>query len=191
MPSSAAMSRLVRRASFCSIRRSAVSSSSMTGSFAELPNDVRNRSRAAAHEARFPTVLTNKMVVVIAAEAPVGVALNTAALLGVGLGHHHDQVVGPETEDAAGNPHTGMCAYPIPVLRASAEQLHDLRTQAAVRDDVTVHDMHQIAQRARTYDQMSTTLSGTKPDDVEYLGLALFGPRQTVDSLTGALALYR
>ncbi|MEV0803000.1 DUF2000 domain-containing protein [Kribbella sp. NPDC050281] len=136
-------------------------------------------------------MLTNKMVVVIAAEAPIGVALNTAALLGVGLGHHHDQVVGPDTEDAAGNPHAGMCAYPIPVLRASAEQLHDLRTAAAARGDVTVHDMHQIAQRARTYEQMSTTLSGTKPDDVEYLGLALFGPRQTVDSLTGALALYR
>jgi hypothetical protein len=136
-------------------------------------------------------VLTNKMVVVIAAEAPVGVALNTAALLGVGLGHHHEQVVGPDTEDASGNPHTGMCAHPIPVLRASAEQLHDLRAEAAARDGVTVHDMHQIAQRARTYKQMSTTLSGTKPEDIEYLGLALYGPRPTIDSLTGALALYR
>jgi hypothetical protein len=136
-------------------------------------------------------MLTNKMVVVIAAEAPVGVALNTAALLGVGLGHHHEDVVGPETEDASGNPHTGMCAHPIPVLRATAEQLHDLRAQAAARDGVTVHDMTQIAQRARTYEQMSATLSGTKPEDVEYLGLALYGPRAAVDSLTGALALYR
>ena len=131
------------------------------------------------------------MVVVIATEAPVGVALNTAALLGVGLGHHHDDVVGPDTADAAGNAHTGMCAHPIPVLRASAEQLHDLRTQAAAREGVTVHDMTQIAQRARTYDQMSATLAGTKPEDVEYLGLALYGPRATVDSLTGALPLYR
>ena len=38
---------------------------------------------------------------------------------------------------------------------------------------------------------MSTTLSGTKPDDIEYLGLALYVPRPAVDSLTGALALYR
>jgi hypothetical protein len=136
-------------------------------------------------------VLTNKMIVVIANEAPVGVALNTAALLGVGLGHHHDQVVGPDTVDASGNPHTGMCAHPIPVLRASAEQLHDLRAQAATRDGVTVHDMTQVAQRSRTYDQMSATLSGTKAEDIEYLGLALYGPRPTIDSLTGALPLYR
>jgi len=27
--------------------------------------------------------------------------------------------------------------------------------------------------------------------DVEYLGLALYGPRAAVDSLSGALALYR
>ncbi|MEU4197347.1 DUF2000 domain-containing protein [Kribbella sp. NPDC026611] len=136
-------------------------------------------------------MLTNKIVVILAAEAPIGVALNTAALLGVGLGRHHDDTVGPETADAAGTPHTGMCAYPIPVLRASAEQLHQLRAQAAARPDVTIHDMTQVAQQARTYDQMSTTLAGTKPEDIEYLGLALYGPRQTVDSLTGALALYR
>jgi hypothetical protein len=136
-------------------------------------------------------MLTNKMVVVISAEAPAGVALNTAALLGVGLGHHHVDVVGPDTEDASGNAHTGMCAHPIPVLRASAEQLRDLRAQAAAHDGVTVHDMTQIAQRARTYDQMSATLSGTKAEDVEYLGLALYGPRAAVASLTGALALYR
>jgi hypothetical protein len=141
--------------------------------------------------ASFNDVLTNKMVVVIATEAPVGVALNTAALLGVALGHHHEDVVGPDTEDASGNPHTGMCAHPIPVLRAAPGQLHELRAQAAARDGVTVHDMNQIAQRARTYEQMSATLSGTKAEDVEYLGVAVFGPRAAVDSLTGALALYR
>jgi hypothetical protein len=136
-------------------------------------------------------VLTNKMVVVIATEAPIGVALNTAALLGVGLGRHHDDTVGPDTTDASGAAHTGMCAYPIPVLRAPAEQLQSLRAEAATRPDITIHDMHQVAQQARTYDQMSTTLSGTKPEDIDYLGLALFGPRSTIDCLTGALPLYR
>ncbi len=136
-------------------------------------------------------MLTNKIVVVIAADSPVGVALNTAALLGVALGHWHADTVGANTVDAGGNPHTGMAAYPIPVLKASAERLHELRAQAAARDDVVVHDMNQIAQQARTYQQFSDTLGGTKPEDVEYLGLAVYGPRQAVDSLTGSLALYR
>lgn len=129
------------------------------------------------------------MVVVIAADAPLGVALNTAALLGVGLGRHHDDAVGPTTADAGGTPHTGMCVYPIPVLRG--DDLGRLRAQAAARPDVTIHDMHQVAQQARTYEQMAATLAGTKPDDIQYLGLALYGPRRTIDSLTGALPLYR
>jgi hypothetical protein len=136
-------------------------------------------------------MLANKMVVVIAAEAPVGVALNTAALLGVALGHHHEKVVGAPVQDASGAVHEGMCAHPIPVLRASADQLHDLRLQAAAREDVTVHDMNQVAQRSRTYEQYTATLGGTKPDDLEYLGLGLYGPRSAIDSLTGAMALYR
>ena len=141
------------------------------------------------HATSLTAVLANKMVVIIATEAPIGVALNTAALLGVGLGRHHEDTVGPDTVDAAGTPHTGMCAYPIPILRA--DDLRTLRAQAAVRPDVTIHDMHQVAQQARTYDQMSTTLAGTKPEDIQYLGLALYGPRQSIDSLTGALPLYR
>jgi hypothetical protein len=136
-------------------------------------------------------MLANKMVLVIADEAPVGVALNTAALLGVALGHHHEEVVGADTVDGSGGVHTGMCAHPIPVLRAAGERLQELRTQAVARDGVTVHDMNQVAQRSRTYDQMSATISGTKAEDLEYLGLALYGPRAAIDSLTGALALYR
>ena len=136
-------------------------------------------------------MLANKMVVVIAEEAPPGVALNTAALLGVALGHHHDNVVGPAASDGSGGVHVGMCAHPIPVLRAPAARLPELRAQAAAREGITVHDMNQVAQQSGTYDQFLTTMSGTKSEDLTYSGLALYGPRHTIDSLTGALALYR
>jgi hypothetical protein len=136
-------------------------------------------------------MLANKMVVVIAAEAPVGIALNTAALLGVALGHHHDDVVGPDAEDGSGGLHAGMSAHPIPILRAPADRLRELRDQAAAREGIIVHDMNQVAQRSRTYDQFMAALSGTKAEDLEYTGLAIYGPRPAVDSLTGALALYR
>jgi hypothetical protein len=136
-------------------------------------------------------MLANKMVVVIAAEAPVGVALNTAALLGIALGHHHDDTVGADAPDASGAVHIGMSKHPIPVLRAPADHLRVLRDQAAAREELTVHDMNQVAQQSRTYDQFLATMSGTKPEDLEYYGLAIYGPRASVDSLTGALALYR
>jgi hypothetical protein len=135
--------------------------------------------------------MTEKLVVVISTDTPVGVALNTAALLGVALGRGHDEIVGPDTVDASGNKHAGMCTQPIPVLRASGERLHELRDQAAGRPDVAVHEMHQVAQQARTYEQMADTLAGTKPEDITYLGLGLHGPKKAIDSLVGALPLYR
>ena len=81
--------------------------------------------------------------------------------------------------------------HPIPVLKADAERLRELREAAAARDGVAVHDINQVARTSRTYEQYLATMSGTKEEDLEYTGLAIYGPRSAVDSLTGALALYR
>ena len=123
-------------------------------------------------------VLTNKMVVIIAAEAPIGVALNTAALLGVGVGRHHDDTVGPDTTDAAGQLPTGMCAYPIPILRAPAQhpQRAPGRGRRPSRRHHPRHAPGRPAEPART-SRCPPHSPGTKPEDIQYLGLALYGPR--------------
>lgn len=136
-------------------------------------------------------MLANKLVVVIDADVPVGVALNAAALLGVGLGSHVPDLVGEDSTDGSGGDHPGICVHPIPVLKADAGRLRELREAATARDGVAVHDINQVAQTSRTYEQYLATMSGTKEEDLEYTGLCLYGPRQAVESLTGALALYR
>jgi hypothetical protein len=135
--------------------------------------------------------LPTKVVTVIAEDLPVGVALNTAALLGIGLGHHAPGLVGGESRDASGRPHLGMSTHAVPVLKASADQLRELYDQAAAHPGLLVADMNQVAQESRTYDAFLASLDGTKPEDLRYLGLMILGPRQTVESLTGRLALYR
>jgi hypothetical protein len=136
-------------------------------------------------------VLTNKIVVVVDADAAVGVALNAAALVGIAVGSHVPDMVGPQAPDASGDPHPGMCTHPIPVLKADAARLVELREAAAAHPEVVVHDVNQVARMSRTYDQYLATMAGTKPEDLDYTALAILGPRQAVDSLTGALPLYR
>jgi hypothetical protein len=136
-------------------------------------------------------VQANKVVVIIDANAPVGVALNAAALVGVGLGSHLPDMVGEDSRDGSGHAHPGICVHPIPVLKADAARLTELREAAAAREGVVVHDINQVARNARTYEQYLATMSGTKSEDLEYTALAIHGPRRAVDSLTGALALYR
>lgn len=135
--------------------------------------------------------MPTKAVVVIAEELPVGVALNTAALLGISLGNRASGLVGEDGPDASGHRHLGMSTHPVPVLKASAERLKELYADAAALDGVLVADMSEVAQKSRTYDAYLATLGGTKPEDMRYLGVMLHGPRPAVDSLTGQLPLYR
>ncbi|GAA1599159.1 hypothetical protein GCM10009789_61540 [Kribbella sancticallisti] len=136
-------------------------------------------------------MLANKMVVVLDPNVPVGVALNAAALLGVGLGSQLPDLIGEGTPDGSGGLHPGICVHPIPILKADAARLRELRAAAASRDGIEVHDINQVARTSRTYEQYLATMSGTKEEDLEYVGLAIYGPRTAVNSLTGALALYR
>jgi hypothetical protein len=135
--------------------------------------------------------LANKIVVVIDADAPIGVALNAAALAGVAVGSKLPDMVGEDAQDAAGAAHLGICVHPIPVLKADTARLSQLREAAAAHSEIVVHEVNQVARMSRTYEQYLATMSGTKPEDLEYTGLAIHGPRRVVDSLTGALALYR
>lgn len=163
----------------------------MAISFADRPNIVRWPGWIGVQAANFADMLANKLVVVIDVDAPVGVALNAAALLGVGLGSHVSELVGEDSRDGSDGDHPGICVHPIPVLKADAVRLRELREAAAARDGVAVHDINQVARTSRTYEQYLATMSGTKEEDLEYTGLAIYGPRPAVDSLTGALALYR
>lgn len=135
--------------------------------------------------------LPTKVVTVIAKDLPTGVALNTAALLGVSLGRHAPELVGQDSRDATGHVRPGMSTHAVPVLKATADQLHTLHEQALQHHELKVVDMNHVAQESRTYEAFLDTLGGTKPEDIRYLGLMLFGPRQDVDSLTGRLSLYR
>lgn len=135
--------------------------------------------------------LPTKVVTVIAKDLPTGVALNTAALLGISLGRHVPDLVGGESRDATGHVRPGMSTHAVPVLKATTEQLRTLHEQACRQPELVVVDMNHVAQESRTYEAFLDSLSGTKPQDIRYLGLMLFGPRQDVDSLTGRLSLYR
>ncbi|NEA37038.1 DUF2000 domain-containing protein [Streptomyces sp. SID13031] len=136
-------------------------------------------------------MLANKIVVIIDADAPVGVALNAAVLSGISLGSHLPDLTGDDAPDASAQLHPGVSAHPVPVLKADPTRLSELHAAAAAHPDLDVHDINQVARTSRSYDQYLATMSGTKAEDLEYTALAIHGPRRAVDSLTGALALYR
>ena len=111
---------------------------------------------------------TRKCVVVLDGALPPGVAANTAAILGI-------------------------TRFPVPVLRASAEALGELRRRLFRPEfrELTVVDFSDAAQSCRTYGEFTEKLKDIPERSLGYLGVAIHGGRKEVDRLTGSLPLLR
>jgi hypothetical protein len=131
---------------------------------------------------------TDKCVLVLADGLDSGVAANVAAVLGVTLGARLP-LVGPDSPDASGEPHLGLTKATIPLLSAPPERLPELRRRARAKG-LGVADFTEAAQR-RTYPEYQRELAAAPTDEHRYLGLALYGPKRDVNSVSGSLRLFR
>lgn len=130
-----------------------------------------------------------KCVIVLDDALPVGLAANTAAILGISLGKRRPDLVGSDACDNDGRLHTGVIETPLPILKASADTLSELQTTAD--DSLTVLDFSDLAQRCRTYDEFLDKMAATPSGALRTIGLALCGPAKMVNALTGRLPLLR
>jgi hypothetical protein len=131
---------------------------------------------------------------IINKELSMGLAANTAAVLGISLSKIFQQdIVGCDAEDANGNIHLGITTQTIPVLSGSREQIKAIRdtTFGSAYSDIAVIDFSEIAQKCLDYDNYLRALSSLPGSDIYYLGICLYGPKKKVNKLTGNLALLR
>ena len=64
---------------------------------------------------------------VIDENLPMGIISNTAAIMGITLGKHAPETVGPDVIDKTGNSHLGIIDIPVPILKGNKEIIKDLR----------------------------------------------------------------
>lgn len=131
-----------------------------------------------------------KCVILLDTDLPLGLLANTAAVLSLSIGRFF-QIVGEDIPDASGNVHVGLTMLPVPILKSSASDLMALRRIAAQTSDVTTIDVTDAAQTTKNYADYRAKLGSTSSDKLSYLGLALYGKKKVVNSLTGSLGLLR
>lgn len=134
-----------------------------------------------------------KCVIVMDERLPLGVAANTAAILGITMGMKMPDVVGEDVLDAQGNAHTGIIQFPVPVLKGDGETLKRLRTRLFEPDfeTLTVVDFSELAQSCKTYGEFIGRMAQTPEAELSYIGIALCGDRKKINKLTGSLPLLR
>jgi hypothetical protein len=154
-----------------------------------MSHNTHNPSAGSSHDpALSNSVMPDTLCILVVDEAlPRWLAANTTAVLGVALGAHGLIQAGPELSDADGCYHPGIGTMPLPVLAATRDELPALRFKAT-ESHISVIDFNDAARSSRSYDEYEQQLlSGS----VGYLGLALFGPRKAVKSLSGNLKSFR
>lgn len=132
--------------------------------------------------------LETKIVIVLREGLAPNVAANAAAVLGLSIGGRLPHLLGADGKDSAGGVHPGLNTHPVPVVTASADQVRDLHGKARGYD-VTAVGFTEVARQAREYGAYLNDLAGTPAADLEYVGLALFGPRNRINALTGRFPL--
>jgi hypothetical protein len=145
---------------------------------------------ATASEAADPPPATVRCVIVVDEALPPGLAANAAAMVALTLGATVDGLPGPDLVDADGHTHPGLIAAGIPILAASRDQLCELHARAA-RQGVGVVDFPTFGQQTTDYDAVIGRVAQTPTTELEYLGIALYGPRRAVSRVTGSLRLLR
>jgi len=134
--------------------------------------------------------MSERCVIVVDEALPPGLAANAAAVLALTLGARQPGLAGADLVDADAETHPGLIPIGLPVLRASRDELVELRNRAAA-DGVAVVDFPVFGQQTNDYDEVRALVARTATADLAYLGVAISGSRRAVGRLTGRLPLLR
>lgn len=137
--------------------------------------------------------MEEKCVIVLDGELPLGILVNSAAILGISLGKIHPEVVGSDVMDQDGYLHPGVITFPVPILRSNKGHLKELRQRLYEPEFAQVYtiDFSDLAQGCKTYDEYIDKMKQVEESELSYFALLLCGPKKKVNQLTGSLPLLR
>ncbi|MGN7291725.1 DUF2000 family protein [Rhizobium sp. SAFR-030] len=115
--------------------------------------------------------------------------LNVTAFLTSGIVGHAPDIIGEAYRDAAGNVYNPMTIQPMVVLVADQETLRTIQKRALERQVITsayIEEMFATGHDAANRD----VFARSKPDDANFVGIALRADRKIVDKITKGAAMH-
>ena len=138
-------------------------------------------------------VQNEKCVMIIDENLPLGMAANTAAIMGITMGKEMPEVVGKDVFDRSGNRHLGIIEFPVPILKGNAEMMQTIRKRLYEPEfsDLYVVDFSDLAQGCKTYDAFVKKMTFVSETELRYLGIGICWEKKKVNKLTGSMGLLR
>lgn len=134
-----------------------------------------------------------KCVMIIYENLPAGIIANATAALGISLASTVDGLIGKGLQDKDERLHQGITNIPIPILTLSKEELKTRYDELLEKNDpeILVIGFSEIAQKSLNYDDYEIKLAAVHKDEIEYLGICIYGPKKKINKLTGNLKMLR
>lgn len=134
-----------------------------------------------------------KCVMIVDSDLPIGIQVNTAAVLGVSLASEIKGLTGKKLIDKDGVLHEGVTNIPIPILTLSSEEIKQKYNQLLKIDDneIRVIGFNDVAQKSLEYDDYELKLAQTNNNTINYLGVCIYGPKKKINKLTGNIKMLR
>ncbi|MEV6109703.1 DUF2000 domain-containing protein [Streptomyces sp. NPDC051940] len=130
-----------------------------------------------------------KFAVVVRDDLAVWQKLNVASFLSTGVAHATEDIMGKPYEDASGNTYLALAREPVLVFAADAAGLARTHGRALTRG---LHTAVYIREMFATgHDDVNRAAVRDVPaEDLDLVGLALYGPRNSVDRAVKGLTLH-
>ena len=134
-----------------------------------------------------------KCVMIINEKLPRGLIANTSAVLALSIGDKIKGIVGEDVTDQDGQLHRGITQLSIPLLKGNSDSIRAICSRLLENgsEDIFFVDFCDVAQTSKTYDEYRSKLNRTPADQLNYLGIAIYGPVEKVNRLTGSIGLLR
>ena len=138
-------------------------------------------------------VKEEKCVIVVDEGMELGVIANVTAILSISLGKLRPDISGSDTVDAENHMHCGLIQVPVPVLKAPADKVAEIRNRLFDDgfEDISCIDFTNVAHECMTYTDYTDNMKKSTHDDLLYMGIAMVGNKKKVNKLTGNLPLLR
>lgn len=130
-----------------------------------------------------------KIAIVVREDLADWQKLNVTAFLASGVATATEEVVGEPYEDGSGNPYLPMFREPVLCFAADGEGLEKARGRALSRGLATA--LYTEEMFATSHDAGNrAAVRAVEAEKLNLVGLALYGPRNSVDRTTKGLKLH-
>jgi hypothetical protein len=127
-----------------------------------------------------------KLVIVVDRDLAPGFAANTTAVLALTVGAKHPELIGADLIDASGQEHLGITTLPIPVLAATQDAMREAMKLASGYE-IEIVSFTSLAQGIHTYEEYATAIKAAPSESLSFTGIAFYGAKKSINSITGSL----